>query len=307
MPTINTIQQQLKAVPAYLAQMIDCSVPTAQQAQAQTMALVFIALDHIMQTRGAAAALQLLDASSLQNFAQDEDISAALVYLARDSGRPLLDKLLSDEPARQRLLLQFAMQHGLALQPALDVFQAVSLLTVRALALDAARPDVDAARWQAELSAQAQHLAARQPAALLEAYGFDPYTVVNITSTDAIPDIRQPASVLPMHTKIEQSFWSQFALHGGFLLLIAIPIVVFWTSCSTTKQTSQERQFVPANPIDSGMNDTSRPVAPQIDSANAGSTPTAPAAHEIIPHQWDAPTTLLPQGIEPPPADAAPR
>lgn len=310
MPTIAAIQQQLHAVPPYLAAMTNCSVQVATQAQHQTIALVLLGLNHIATLRGTAAALHVLDASSLQNFARDDELSAELVYVARDSGRPLLDQLFSDEPARQRLLLQFAMQHHLELQPALDLFQAVTTLSVRALALEAMQPHVDLEAWQAQLSAQATALAAQQPPTLLDAYGFAPRSSPHIWDTTSVtPPLAPPqlASAMPIHRKIEQSFWSQFALHGAFLLLMSVPILVFWTSCSATKQTSQERQFVPANTMDSGMNDTNRPVASQMDSPNAGSTPTAPAANEIIPHQGDAPTTPLPQGVEPPPTDAAPR
>lgn len=114
--------------------------------------------------------------------------------------------------------------------------------------------------------------------------------------------LADPAQLPSAQTRAQQkiaSRWSKYTLHAVFGALILIPLLVFWTSCSTTQKTSIERNNQTPNVIDSGSNGAGN-VLPAAGGQTLGSAPTSPAANDIVPNAGDEPTTELPVGVEPP-------
>jgi len=291
-------EQLLPQLPSRLASMTALSVA---QAEAATRSVIRMTIDGILAAyheRGVVAAEQLFHASALQNITRDQPIDEAMVLLARDTGRPLLDHLYVEDEQQQARQHTLMTRHHMTAQQAQDVLQTVVTLSLRSIAIELHDQQIQGDGLAALLDQQAklpppsevgqtQHVTMTPESPLLP---------IPMDSPENSP------SAQTRHQQQQSSRWSQYALHGAFLLLILIPVLVFWRACSTVEKTAIQRNQQPPHAIDSGVNGEGS-VVPKSGGHTLGDPPTSPAAHDIVPNNGTAPTTPLPVGTAPPPAE----
>ena len=294
----------------HLAAATHLSISQTQAAINQSIDLIFAEFMATYQQHGVDAAESLLYASPLQNIDRDQTFDQDTVLLARDTGRPLFDKLYTNETQRQSIIATLATTQQIESQAAQDILFAVITLSLRELAILVHDSQIDSAGLADLLNAQTS-LAAPDIATTPSIHQADnpvlnrlPDPVEQVAeqrlnpTIQPIPKSTDPAEEAPAvqtHRQHKQSsFLSKYALHAVFAILVLIPLLVFWRSCSQTQQESIQRANDTPAVIDTGMNAPAQSVVPNIDSNAAGEAPTSPAANEIVPNNGNPATTPLP-------------
>ena len=301
-PLYDHVIQQLQPVVAPVATLLHIQPAQSHQALYTVAALTIKLLQQALHERGAEPARQLLDANLLQNIPADAPLSPELVWTARDTGRPLLDKYLLEGDSRQQVLQQLSQQLSVDPQTAQDVLQTYLTLSVRSLSLWASAQALDAAGLQPYLE-QEQLDDASLPDWLNQRFAQLPPAQPStaLPPVGEVPVQTTRAAAQSSREKQSQSLLSQYGLHLGFAILALIPFLVFFKSCNATQAESERRQQQTPATIDTGMNGEGRNVLPRQDNLDnpaspvRGSAPTAPAATELVPHSGTPATTPLPE------------
>jgi hypothetical protein len=184
-------------------------------------------------------------------------------------------------------------RHHMTAQQAQDVLQTVVTLSLRAIAIELHDQQIQGDGLAVLLDQQA-----RLPLTPVEQTPQATMTTESLVLPISMDSPEQSPSTQTRHQQQQSSRWSQYALHGAFLLLILVPILVFWRACSTVEKTALERQQQPPQTIDSGITGGGS-VVPKSGGNTLGDPPTSAPAHEIVPNNGDAPTTPLPAGTVP--------
>lgn len=329
--TQTLFHELLPTVAAPLAQVVQISQAQATQAARLVMNMTVDAIVTTYHTHGLVAAEQLFRISALQNIARDQAMNAETVQLARDTGRPILDHIYTDEKQQVESINQLVQQCNVNAQQAQDILQAVTTLSLRELAILFHDDYIEGEDLASILRGQTLPYVSDvnndvndvAPVDLLVPTASIPVTNTAVLPPDAVPPtaadivtatlattsavpeaapVSAPEQAPSAQTQVQKkqaSRWSQYALHGAFLVLILIPVLVFWRACSTVENTAIERNNQAPNTIDSGTNGSGS-VIPKSGGSTLGSAPTSPAANEIVPNGGDAPTTPLPVGTPAP-------
>ncbi len=314
-PLYAALNQELAPLNGPIAELLHVDAQQAVHAQRAITALTLASLRRSEQQRGATGTLELLDASMLQNIPADAPLNRELIWVARDTGRPLLDKFFIEGEQRQQMFAQLSAQLGTDAVQTQDLVQTYLTFIIRALSIWSTRQGIDAVALQQHLLQEGlddpsipawviQHDQVQRQHAV-QAGDLDPVAVSKPTTPMAPPDLggvtnAGPTAHVAAETRQEQQtkgLLSQYGLHLAFALLVLIPLLVFFKSCTGTKQEGVERMNNQRASIDTGMNGEGKSVLPNTrntDNPGALTTPTNPAATEVVPHNGAPATTQLP-------------